>query len=340
MKNNFPNSFNNKKILFMIPTGLGDFIKSLGIFSSIKKQYPTAILDIAIVNDGVNTLKNFVSYIDDIITLNIKKFTFFDYFLYFLFKGWKDIKKINSKKHDLVICLTLNPLRRYLLTFIKAKNKIVFPITGTDVIKEYNFISNLEIKIIQQQISLFDKLDDSERVVPLLPLLHNKKNIIINMFCADSPNSVRDWQKWGELIEKIADKFNIILIGKADFNYKKYYKLDYSKVVDLINKIDLKSLVFLFRKSDLVITVDSFPFHLAYAVGAPVVGLFGPVDPETRIPPSVSRKNIYYLYNNKYNEVKLMVGNKLKKELKRNRNVYMDNIDVEDVVGKINDIFK
>lgn len=346
MKSNLViNDLNNKKVLFLIPSGLGDFIKSLGIFLSVKENYPTTILDVAIVNNEISTLKDFINYIDDIITLNIKQFTFRNYFLYFLFKGWKDIKQINSKKYDLIISLTLNPLRRYLLTFTKSKNKIFLPIIGTDVIEEYNFISkSLKMKMAQQQPPLFSKINDLKEMTlsPPLPLRSfDKKNIIINMFCADSPYSLRDWHKWNKLVENMVDKFNIILIGKVNFDYKKYYQINYSNIVDLINKIDLKSLVFLFQECDLIITVDSFPFHLAYAVDTPVIGLFGPIDPETRIPPNIDKKNIFYIYENKYAKEKLMNGNRLKKELKKkNKDIYMDNINVEDVMSKINMVLK
>jgi ADP-heptose:LPS heptosyltransferase len=329
---------NNKKILIMIPSGLGDFVKSLGIFLSIKQQYSVKTLDVVVTEEGVNVLKGFVSYIDNVIIMNIRKFTFCNYLLYFLFKGWSDIKKINSQKYDLIICLTINPLRKYLLTFINVKSKIILSIGGTDVIKEYEFISTLGVDIVQHQSAFFDKFNNLEKLTPLSMFLQDKKNILINMFCANSPNSVREWRKWGELIDKISNKFNIFLIGRVDFDYKKYYSLDYSRVVDLINKVDLKSLVFLFKKSDLVVTVDSFPFHLAYAVGTPVIGLFGPVDPETRIPVSVDRKNIHYLYNNK--KIKLLLENKLKKELKKNNDIYIKDISVEDVISAINNIFK
>jgi ADP-heptose:LPS heptosyltransferase len=323
----------------MIPSGLGDFIMSLGIFSMIKKQYPEAILDVAVTDEGVGFLKKYVSYIDGIIVLDIKKFSFCDYFSYFLFKSRKDIKKINSLKYDLVICLTVNPLRRFLLTFIKTKEKIILPINGTDSIKEYDFVSRCGIKI-NKQTTFFDVFDEKKRSGTIFATPNEKRNLIINMFCSDSPDSTRDWRRWGELIEKLSDKFNIILIGKVNFDYKQYYALGYSKVIDLINKMDLSDLVFLFKESDLVLTVDSLPFHLAYAVGTPVIGLFGLVDPETRIPPNMERKNIITLCPDKSKEVNFMKGNRLKKELKKKNEDYMKEISTEDVVNKINGVFK
>ncbi|MDE2058954.1 MAG: glycosyltransferase family 9 protein [candidate division NC10 bacterium] len=44
-------------------------------------------------------------------------------------------------------------------------------------------------------------------------------------------------------------------------------------------RIDLKVLIALLRRIDLLVTVDSGPMHLAAALGTPLVALFGPTDP-------------------------------------------------------------
>jgi ADP-heptose:LPS heptosyltransferase len=49
--------------------------------------------------------------------------------------------------------------------------------------------------------------------------------------------------------------------------------------VDLTGKTDLLQLAALLRRSDLLVTNDSGPMHLAAAVGTPVVAIFGPTDP-------------------------------------------------------------
>lgn len=44
-------------------------------------------------------------------------------------------------------------------------------------------------------------------------------------------------------------------------------------------RTDLKLLIALLRRIDLLVTVDSGPMHLAAAIGTPLVALFGPTDP-------------------------------------------------------------
>lgn len=49
--------------------------------------------------------------------------------------------------------------------------------------------------------------------------------------------------------------------------------------VDLTGRTDLRHLVALLRRADLMVTVDSGPMHIAAALGTPLIALFGPTDP-------------------------------------------------------------
>ena len=53
-----------------------------------------------------------------------------------------------------------------------------------------------------------------------------------------------------------------------------------SGALDLCGKTDLRQLAAILKKSDLLITNDSAPMHIAWALGTPVVAVFGPTDPE------------------------------------------------------------
>lgn len=53
---------------------------------------------------------------------------------------------------------------------------------------------------------------------------------------------------------------------------------------DLIGQLSLPDLMALFDASDAVVTHDSGPLHLAGATACALVGIFGPVDPRSRLP--------------------------------------------------------
>ena len=53
----------------------------------------------------------------------------------------------------------------------------------------------------------------------------------------------------------------------------------------LASRLKGEELLALVAVSGLIISIDSGPVHVAGAVGTPVIGLFGPVDPASRLPP-------------------------------------------------------
>lgn len=53
-----------------------------------------------------------------------------------------------------------------------------------------------------------------------------------------------------------------------------------SSALNLCCKTDLKQLSALLKRCNLLITNDSAPMHIAWAVGTPVVAIFGPTDPD------------------------------------------------------------
>jgi len=99
---------------------------------------------------------------------------------------------------------------------------------------------------------------------------------------------VREWEasKWQKLINKIHSEYDagIIQFGlnKGDGS-SEYDNLAGVKL--LAGRLKGEELLALIASCDLIISIDSGPVHLAGAVGTPVIGLFGPLDPASRLPP-------------------------------------------------------
>jgi len=98
---------------------------------------------------------------------------------------------------------------------------------------------------------------------------------------------VREWEvsNWQKLIDQIHSEYNAVIIQfgttKGD-GASEYGNL--TGVKSVADRVKGEEIVALVAICDLVISIDSGPVHLAGAVGTPVIGLFGPLDPVSRLP--------------------------------------------------------
>jgi ADP-heptose:LPS heptosyltransferase len=99
---------------------------------------------------------------------------------------------------------------------------------------------------------------------------------------------VREWDvaKWQKLVDTIHSEYDAVILqlglrretgGPDEYDSLK----DVKSLVSCLSMDDLVSLIAGFQ---LLISVDSGPVHIAGAVGTPVVGLYGAVDPRLRLP--------------------------------------------------------
>jgi heptosyltransferase-1 len=92
----------------------------------------------------------------------------------------------------------------------------------------------------------------------------------------------KEWlpKNWEDLIEKLLIRFpqhTIYLVGSGDHKvWAEEVSKKFPRVFTLFDKLSLKELVYVIRNSEVVITVDTGPMHIASALDKPIVALFGP----------------------------------------------------------------
>jgi ADP-heptose:LPS heptosyltransferase len=99
---------------------------------------------------------------------------------------------------------------------------------------------------------------------------------------------VREWEasKWQKLINQIHSEYHAVIIqfgsntgdGSSEYDHL-------TGVQSVVSRLKRAEGVALIAICDLIISIDSGPVHLAGAVGTPVVGLFGALNPALRLPP-------------------------------------------------------
>ena len=97
---------------------------------------------------------------------------------------------------------------------------------------------------------------------------------------------VRMWEaaKWQTLVDQIHAEQNTVILqfGLTHGGEDEYEQLRGVRL--LTNRLKSDELVALVAGCDLLVSIDSGPVHIAGAVGTPVVGLFGAVAPQFRLP--------------------------------------------------------
>lgn len=331
----------NSRILMLFPSGIGDVVRNLGIINSIKSAEPSVVIDVSYNKPETEQVLQYNHNVHAAIRLNLESFTIPKYLKYFLKNVWRDLAVINRNKYDYIISTAVNPLRRFIMLLARVKRKIMLKQTGSNSLKEYKILELIGIKLDYSEPLINDqeqlnKISPSQKIAKALSL--RRPNIIVNMFCADSPKSNRDWNKWPEAISCLAADYNVILIGHAPFHYKFEYPIAYERTVDLINQTSITELMYLFNQASVILTIDSFPFHLAYALRKPVIGLFGPVDPQTRVPPGMDQKYINIIYH-KSDCAPCITYRQIKRcPQKKQPSSCMDLISVKDVLSAVKKI--
>ena len=108
-----------------------------------------------------------------------------------------------------------------------------------------------------------------------------------------------NWRRWSgfdNLLERLKSRTGTtILLGKQD-NHEPI-----TGVCDLVNKLSVKQLVAVINSLDVLVSCDSGPMHIGFAVGTATVAIFGPVPPRFRMPLVGSDRHcvIYHSYAGK-----------------------------------------
>lgn len=101
-------------------------------------------------------------------------------------------------------------------------------------------------------------------------------------------DALRRWpiERYAELAQRLAaDGRQVVLAGsRSDAWVREAFTA--TPVVDLVGRTDLVQLCGVMQRSDLVVTHDSGPMHLALLARVPLVALFGPTIPYEKIVPA------------------------------------------------------
>lgn len=301
---NYPPPKEIKKILVVIFRHLGDVLLTSPIFYNLNKAYPDASID-ACVYKGSQPMLDGLSFISDIITYdrNIKK-------LGLIKKIALEIKLLNSirkNRYDLVLNLTEGDRGAIISACSGAKYRVGYD--NGKGIKGKGKVYTHHVKLCQtprhrveknldfiRRIGIFPEIADRSLFfhVPNDSYQHmkdllSKSSISPNNFILMHPASRWRFKCWpsskvralSKMLLSIGEKLVFTAGGESferDMIDEIIKELPRDKILDLSGKISLKELGALIDMSKLLICVDSVPLHIASALKAKCLCLFGPTD--------------------------------------------------------------
>ncbi|MDP8299025.1 MAG: glycosyltransferase family 9 protein [Candidatus Tantalella remota] len=260
-----------KKILLITLSNLGDIILTTPVVNKLHSEFPNAVIDVMCGEPGREVFRDHpaVGAVDA--AQKIRTFS----------GRVKQTLSIRKKRYDLIIDLK-NPLTPF-LAGARMHAKITFDPTGVR--------HKVEEHLLKLTGLVDDPLSDIKFFISVKPEEKRyadsfvggdwKRLVVMN---PGAKSHLKRWDafKFAKLTDMIVTEFKsrVVLVG-CDEDREVVGKVVSSvttPVEDLCSKTSLGTLAGLMSEADLVVTNDSAPLHVASAVNAPTVAIFGPSD--------------------------------------------------------------
>ncbi len=269
---------------------IGDIIFSTLLMRSIKKSFPSSYLATLVPKSGVQILKD-NPYLDEIIEFDPFKergFTGIDILLIKKIKNYNFTHSLHlhrsiSRKIYAYIGGIENrigyneKLKSFLLTKALSSNRDKIH----RALYYFNLGASLGLVDDGNGLDIFVEENDLVKGKDILAV-HN-----IDKFCLIHIGANWEAKRWPldhyvELLDGITANYelDVVLTGTARDIQDADYIVSHSKskVTSLVGDTDLRELLSLIKLSQLSITVDSAPLHIATALKKPLISIFGPTD--------------------------------------------------------------
>ena len=283
-----------KRILVVNVNWLGDTLFVTPFIRALKEHNPSAYIAV-LTHPRCREILECNRSIDEIIVYNEKS-----QYLGFLSR-FSMISKLRSKNFDTAFILRKSLSRTMMLFLSNIKERIGYdnrksgflltkkvPLPEVKLHKVEYFLGLAKavgIKPKNRHYEFFvsrDSEDDADRLLQKEGIRPDEEFIAMN---AGGNWDLKRWpvENFIELGSEASKRFNIkvVLTGaKKDVDLcNRIEKEMKHKPVVLCGKTDLKTLAAVFKRAKKVISNDSGPSHIAAGVGADVLVIFGPTDP-------------------------------------------------------------
>lgn len=298
-------NLNNKKILIVRLSSVGDTVHSLPVVNAIKREFPHAEISWLIEKES--------SFLIEKNPLVEKVFIFDKKYLKKHICSLKTLKTIT----DLINCLRSEHFDIAIDLQGLFKSGLLTGLSGAT--RKIGFKNTREFAefFLNERVDIGNIFDDTEHIIeknlkiakylgikdlcigyPLPVTPADTKEQVDSLLSDINPSlptvviipatlwKSKHWLEthWNELLSSFTDKYNVIITGtEKDLPLinRIIHNLDSRLFINLAGKTNLLDLLELFSHVDLVIGVDTGPLHIAVAANKPkIIGIFGPTSPK------------------------------------------------------------
>jgi len=285
-----------KKILIIKLRAIGDVLLSTIVLENLSAAFPKANIDFLTEEAGAKIVEG-NPLLNEVIVLERTKnrnMTWYNQLKY----NFQFINQIHRRKYDLVFDFFGNP-RSALLTRISGApirvgyNYRIRQLAYTNVITSrasqvheapwhLDALTALRIPVISKKLSFFvdTKSKHFAKEFWARENLDGKRVLALN-FSGGWPAKRWPMERFAKLAERIVEKYQtqiLLLWGPGEKEDALKLQALSNAQTRLIPETDLKQLGALLDKTDLIVTTDSGPMHIAAAMNTPCVAIYGPTN--------------------------------------------------------------
>jgi heptosyltransferase-2 len=289
-----------KKILVMRYRFIGDTVLTVPFLRNLRQAFPNARIDLMLEPFSGQVLQG-CPYVDRIIPFEIKTIHRYSkasqqnkaagYY-----RVWKQIRQ---ERYDAAFVLKRSLSSALLVWAARIPRRIGFATEGRtllltdpvpyrheqhEVLNFLDCLSALNIPVSSDALELWPSPENDARVRDVLHnagWTANDRKIVIQA-AASLPAKQWPLERFAAIMNKLRERYDarfIFMGAPGDLAlYQELERLGPFNGLNLCGTSSMYEDLSMYRACDLFFGVDSGPMHMAAAVGAPVVALFGPTD--------------------------------------------------------------
>lgn len=265
-------------ILIRLPNWLGDVVMSTAFVKAVQQLYPDALVDV-IIKKELSGIANLIPDLNKVYSFSKQEY-----------KGLNGVyqfgKTLRAGNYDLFFCLPDSLSSAVMGWATRAKKRVGFGKEGRFFLLTNSYNKPANLHRTDEYISLLEQFSGKKITARSVKLdikeIERDNNLVIINFNSEATSRRMPLDKGKELIARLTNTFKtakFIVVGAP--KEKEYVDellgdtASNEQVKNYAGKTNLEGLCNLMASAKAVITTDSGPAHLANALGASTIVLFG-----------------------------------------------------------------